>query len=150
MNNITILMNIIALIIALFFLLSSAFCMYTKLLQNFVTHQESHDCFLNMQAVFSLVKYYRLRTFDYIVSDFFTTICRQAVHNDCFRSCRCQKFCVDLVRSEDFFASVVFLFLTHTCPSIGVKNVRTFNCFHSIFFNGDGATSMRSIFLSFS
>ena len=121
MNNITILMNIIALIIALFFLLSSAFCMYTKLLQNFVTHQESHDCFLNMQAVFSLIKYNGLRSFDYIVSDFFTTICRQAVHYDCFRSCCCQKFCVDLIRSEDFFASVVFFFLTHTCPSISVR-----------------------------
>ena len=103
-----------------------------------------------MQAVFSLIKYNGLRSFDYIVSDFFTTICRQAVHYDCFRSCCCQKFCVDLIRSEDFFASVVFFFLTHTCPSIGVKNVGTFNCFHYIFFNGNSATCMCSIFLSFS
>src|SRR5258708_36998304 len=86
--------------------------------------QEPHqDGFLNMQAVFGLVEYYRVRRVDDFVGDFPAAMSWQTVHEQGMGRGFSHEFGVDLIRREEGVADVGFIFLSHAGPHIGVDGV---------------------------
>ncbi len=45
-------------------------------------HEQSHDGFLDVQPILRFIKYHRLRAFNYIISNFFTPVSRQAMKDN--------------------------------------------------------------------
>src|SRR5271166_2199479 len=79
---------------------------------NTAFQQQNHDGFLNVQAVFRLVKYDRARRVDHRRGHFVPAVRRQTVHEHCMFGGLREQLLVHLERHEDSTA-LRRLFLTH-------------------------------------
>src|SRR5690606_23387061 len=94
--------------------------------------EELHECLLDVQAVFGFVPDDALRAVDHIASHFFTTVCRQAVHEDGVGVGHGHHFGVYTPVGEGLAALFVLGLETHAGPDVGGDQVRATGGFHGI------------------
>src|SRR5689334_20418528 len=86
-------------------------------------HQQNG--FLHMQAILGLIEDHGPRRVDYVISNFFAAMRRQAMHKQRMRRGSSEQLIVDLISAEYLLALCGFALLSHAGPDIGVNCIRS-------------------------
>ncbi len=89
--------------------------------------QKFHQCILRMHAIFGFFPDDCIGRIEDLCRYFFTAIGGQAVHKEGIGFGEAHQLFIDLVTAEDFFALLLFIFLTHRGPGIGDNQIGTSN-----------------------
>ena len=98
--------------------------------------------FLNVQAVFGLIKRDALRRFHHFVGHFQAALGGQAMHKQRVLAGFLQQRFVHLIRSEKLCAFLRFGFLSHAGPHVGVNGMRGFHGLDRIVRDLDGGAEI--------
>src|SRR3984957_20865958 len=86
--------------------------------------QPNQYSFLNVQAVFGLIKDHRVNRIHYLIGNFLSAMRRQAVHESCVWLSQLHERGIYLVWSKNSCTFLGFVFLSHTRPGIGINGIR--------------------------